>query len=54
MLRNLESDPNNVLAWFNIKPLKANPGKFQFTVLRTKEDDSFALNIGKNKIESPT
>ena len=44
MLRNLESDPNNVLAWLNIKPLKANPGKFQFTI----------FNIGKNKIESPT
>ena len=50
--RNLETDLNNVLAWFNINSLKANPGNFQFIVLRTKEDDSFVTNIGKNKIES--
>ena len=52
--RNLESDLNNVLTWFNIDSLKANPGKFQFMVLGTKEADSFVLNIGKNKIESST
>ena len=28
VFRNLESDLNNVLAWFNISSLKANPGKF--------------------------
>ena len=54
VFRNLESDLNNVLAWFNINSLKANPGKFQFMVQGTKEDDSFVLNIGKNKIESST
>ena len=54
VFRNLESDLNNVLAWFNINSLKANPGKFQFMVLRTKEADYFVLNIGKNKIESST
>ena len=54
VFRNLESDLSNVLAWFTINSLKANPGKFQFTVLGTKEDDSFVLNIGKNKIESST
>ena len=54
VFRNLETDLNNVLAWFNINSLKANPGKFQFMVLGTKEDDSFILNIGKNKIESST
>ena len=52
--RNLETDLNNVLAWLNINSLKANPGKFQFMVLGTKENDSFALHIGKNKIESST
>ena len=50
MFRNLESDLNNVLAWFNINSLKANPGKFQFMVLGAKEADLFVLNIGKNKI----
>ena len=54
VFRNLESDLNNVLAWFNINSLKANPGKFQFMVLGTKEDDSFVLNTDKNKIESST
>ena len=52
VFKNLESDLNNVLALFNIYSLKANPSKFQFTVLGTKEDDFFVLNIGKNKIES--
>ena len=51
---NLETDLNNALAWFNINSLKANPGKFQFMVLWTKEDDSFVINIAKNKIESST
>ena len=54
MFRNLESDLNDVLAWFNVNSLKANPGKFQFMVLGTKEADSFVLNIGKSKTESST
>ena len=54
VFRNLESDLNNVLAWFNINSLKVNPGKFQFVVLGTKEDDPFVLNIDKNKIKSST
>ena len=54
VLRNLETDPNNVLAWFNINSLKANLSKFQFMVLGTKEDDFFVQNIGKNKTESST
>ena len=54
MVRNLEADCNNVLALFNINSLKANPGKFQFMVLGTKENDSFVLNAGKIKIENST
>ena len=54
MVRNLEADCNNVLAWFNINSLKANPGKFQFMVLGTKENDSFVLNAGKIKVENST
>ena len=54
MVRNLEADCNNLLAWFNINSLKANPGKFQFMVLGTKENDSFVLNAGKIKIENST
>ena len=52
VFRNLEFNLNNVSAWFNIKSLKANPGKFQFMALGKKEDDPSVLNIGKNKIES--
>ena len=51
VFRNLEFNLNNVSAWFNIKSLKANPGKFQFMALGKKDDPS-VLNIGKNKIES--
>ena len=54
VFRNLESDLNNVLAWLNANSLKANPRKFQFMVLGTKEADSFILNLGNNKIESST
>ena len=28
VLRNLETDLNNILAWFNINSLKEDPGKF--------------------------
>ena len=51
VFRNLEFNLNNVSAWFNIKSLKAYPGKFQFMALGKKDDPS-VLNIGKNKIES--
>ena len=54
VFRNLKSDLNNVLTWFNINSLKEKPGKFQFMVLGTKEADSFVLNIGEEKIESST
>ena len=45
MFTNLESDLNNVLAWLNINLFKANPGKFQFMVLGTKEAGSFLLTL---------
>ena len=51
VFRNLESDLNNVLVWFNVNTLKASPGKFQFIVLGTN-DDSFFLNIGKTKLNT--
>ena len=54
VFRNLESDLNNVLTWFNIGSLKANPGKFQFMVPETTENNSFVLNISKNKTENST
>ena len=52
VFRSLETDLSNVFAWFNINSLKANPDNFQFMVWGTKENDSFVLNMSKNKIES--
>ena len=52
VIRNLETDLNNVLDWFNINSLKTNPSNFQFMVLETKEKDSFVLNIGKTKLKA--
>ena len=40
------------MSWFKINSLKTNPGKFQCMILGTNENDSFVLNIGKNKIKS--
>ena len=54
VFRNLETDLSNVLAWFNINSVKVNPGKFQFMVLGKKENNSFLLIIGKNKLENST
>lgn len=48
MFKNLQIDLN-VLSWFKINSLKANPGKLQFMALRTNENDSFFLNIGQTK-----
>ena len=35
-LINLKIDLKNVSYWFQVNSLKANPGKFQFMILRTK------------------
>ena len=48
VFRNLESDLNNVLAWFDLCSLKVNPGKFQFIFLGTKD----VLNEGKSKLKA--
>ena len=48
MFRNPDTD---LIKHLNINSLKANPRKFQFMILGTK-DHSFVLNISKNKIES--
>ena len=49
IFRNLETDLNDVLAWFNIDSLKANPGKFQFMVLGIKEKDYFVFKYRQNQ-----
>ena len=42
---NLKYDLRNVLDWFKIDSLKANPGKFQFMVLGVKNIVHFTINV---------
>ena len=49
---NLNSDPSNVMDWFKINALKANPIKFQFMVLGANKNDCFNLNMAGKVISS--
>ena len=49
---NLNSDLSNVIDWYKINSLKANPGKFQFMVLGANKNDSFNLNVAGKAIPS--
>ena len=49
---NLNSDLSNVMEWFKINSLKANPAKFQFMVLGANKNDSFNLNVAGKVIPS--
>ena len=42
---NLKCDLRNVLDWFKINSMKANPGKFQFMVLEVKNIVHFTINV---------
>ena len=42
---NLRHDLRNVLDWFKINSVKANPGKFQFMVLGVKNIVHFTINV---------
>ena len=44
ILNNLEHDMDNILFWFKVSLLKANPGSFQFMILGNKRPDKYALN----------
>ena len=46
ILNNLEHDMRNLLYWFKINSLKANPGKFQFMILGKKNCLKYSLKIG--------
>ena len=45
ILNNLEHDMRNLLYWFKINSLKANPGKFQFMILGKKKRLKHSLKI---------
>ena len=49
---NLKYDLRNVLDWFKINSMKANPGKFQFMVLGVKNIAPFNLNVNGKIIPS--
>ena len=51
ILSNLEHDMWNLLYWFKIKSLKANPGKFQFMILGKKNCLKQSLKIGSVTIK---
>ena len=51
IFKNLTNDMKNILAWFEINSLKANPSKFQFMVLG-KTTGTFILKIKNTIIKS--
>ena len=46
ILSNLEHDMRNLLYWFKMNALKANPGKFQFMILGKKNCLKYSPKIG--------
>ena len=48
----IEEDMVNTLTWFKVNSLKANPKKFQFMVLGTKENREFKLNMNGASVMS--
>ena len=51
ILSNLEHDMRNLLYWFKINSLKANPGKFQFMILKKRNRLKYSLKIGSITIK---
>ena len=49
---NLVSDTKIILNWFKLNSLKANPGKFQFMILREKSHHKHELKINSIKVEA--
>ena len=52
VLTKLSYDLKNVIQWFKMNSLKANPDKFQFMVLGKKKPESISINIDGNLKES--
>ena len=48
----LKIDLKNVLYWFQVNSLKANPVKFQFIILGDKNNNTFVLNILEKEIKT--
>ena len=50
ILKNLKHDMINVLKWFKVNSMKANPKKFQFMILGKSKRQTIILNINNIKI----
>ena len=48
----LKIDLKNVLYWFQVNSLKANPGKFQIMIFGDKKNNTFILNIHDKEIKN--
>ena len=51
ILNNLEGDMRNLLYWFKINSLKANPGRFRFMILGKNKRLKYSLKIGSITIK---
>ena len=51
IISDLKTDLVWVIEWFKINSLKANPGKFQFMVLGSKDERSFNIHINNVQIK---
>ena len=52
VLDNLSHDLQNVIEWFKLNSMKANPDKFQFMVLGKNKPEFVSINIDGNLIKS--
>ena len=52
VILDLEGDLVGVMEWFKINSLKANPGKFQFMVLGSKDERSSNIHINNVQIKN--
>ena len=50
--KNLVHDTKNILQWFKLNSLKANPGKFQFMFLGVKSNCNHILKINNIKVKA--
>ena len=49
---NLIFDAKDILYWFRLNSSKANPGKFQFRILRDKSYQKHILKVNSIKVEA--
>ena len=52
VIDSLEKDANNMLKWFNVNSLKANPTKFQFMIMGENKEIQFKCKIGDKYLYS--